>query len=347
MTKSIAIVGAGMAGLSCAQYLLEQGFKVKVFEKSRGLAGRSATRNRDGISFDHGAQFFSAKSQLFKDFVHLGIKHGNITPWQPKTFYPGSHHTWYVGVPGMSSIARQFHLNHYVQTQALVEKIQLLDQTWEVSFTLNEESIQERFDGLILAIPAPQALSLLNRISKDSFSQPVVINHFIETISAIDMLPCWTVMLNCSKQLANLWPYDVWQCPDNELDLHPIGWFANNSSKPLRTASELTDQWILQASPEWSKKHLEDTPETIISALTQELEMLLKISITPLIASASTQRWRYARVSGKMSQAPTYLFDAESDLGLCGDYFSSSRIESAFLSGHGLASAFVQNLQKD
>jgi predicted NAD/FAD-dependent oxidoreductase len=103
----------------------------------------------------------------------------------------------------------------------------------------------------------------------------------------------------------------------------------------------------LQASPEWSKAHLEEAPDTVISALTQELEILLQISITPLIENASTQRWRYARVSRKESHAPTYLFDAKSDLGLCGDYFSSSRIESAFLSGHGLASTFAQNHPKN
>lgn len=345
MTKSIAIVGAGIAGLSCAQSLQELGFSVKVFEKSRGLAGRCATRNRDGVSMDHGAQFFSAKSERFKDFVQRGIAQGHIAPWQPKTFQARANHDWYVGVPGMSSIAHLFNLNHCVQTQALVEEVQFKDSSWEVTFTHQEESIQEHFDGLILGIPAPQAQALLNRIDRQSFTKPAVLDTMTQVLAAIEMLPCWTVMLRCTQQLANLWPYDVWQWPDSELDIHPMGWFANDASKPLRTASGLSHSWILQASPQWSIQHLEDSPETIIATLTAELEKLLHISISPYIEKATAHRWRYARVAGKTSHATPYLLDPVSHLGLCGDYFSSSRIESAFLSGHALANQWTEQVQ--
>jgi renalase len=56
----LAIIGAGAAGLAAARALRQRrpDIRITVFEKSRGLGGRAATRRRDGFIFDHGAQFF-------------------------------------------------------------------------------------------------------------------------------------------------------------------------------------------------------------------------------------------------------------------------------------------------
>ncbi|HIP78813.1 MAG TPA: FAD-binding protein, partial [Kiloniellaceae bacterium] len=40
----IAVIGAGLAGLLCARRLQDAGLHPVVFEKSRGLGGRLATR---------------------------------------------------------------------------------------------------------------------------------------------------------------------------------------------------------------------------------------------------------------------------------------------------------------
>ena len=53
---SVAIVGAGLSGLSCAHALQAQGVKVTVFDKSRGVSGRMSTRRGDGWQADHGAR---------------------------------------------------------------------------------------------------------------------------------------------------------------------------------------------------------------------------------------------------------------------------------------------------
>ena len=44
----IAVIGAGMAGLVCAQQLSQAGYSVVVVEKSRGVGGRVATRRLQG-----------------------------------------------------------------------------------------------------------------------------------------------------------------------------------------------------------------------------------------------------------------------------------------------------------
>ena len=44
---TVGVIGAGMAGLACARELAAKGFEVTVFDKGRGLGGRTATRRAE------------------------------------------------------------------------------------------------------------------------------------------------------------------------------------------------------------------------------------------------------------------------------------------------------------
>ena len=52
------IVGAGLAGLTCAKVLAERGVEVVVFEASDGVGGRVRTDERDGFLLDRGFQVY-------------------------------------------------------------------------------------------------------------------------------------------------------------------------------------------------------------------------------------------------------------------------------------------------
>ena len=65
MTLHIAIIGAGMAGITAARTLVQAGHRVKVFEKSRGAAGRMSTRETVFGTFDHGTQYFTVRDPRF------------------------------------------------------------------------------------------------------------------------------------------------------------------------------------------------------------------------------------------------------------------------------------------
>ena len=73
----IAVIGAGLAGLTVAREL-SQYHQVTVFEKSRGVGGRLATRYAGDYEFDHGAQFFTAKSPQFQAFLKPLIDQGVV-----------------------------------------------------------------------------------------------------------------------------------------------------------------------------------------------------------------------------------------------------------------------------
>ena len=78
-----AVVGAGMAGITCARTLVQAGHRVTVFEKSRGPGGRMATRDSEFGSFDHGAQYFTVRDERFEQA--LATASGLVRPWSANT----------------------------------------------------------------------------------------------------------------------------------------------------------------------------------------------------------------------------------------------------------------------
>ena len=59
--RRIAIVGGGLAGLTCARALQERGEEPVIFDKGRRAGGRiSSRRGEDGVTFDHGAMWLDA-----------------------------------------------------------------------------------------------------------------------------------------------------------------------------------------------------------------------------------------------------------------------------------------------
>ena len=79
--QRVAIVGAGMSGLTAGSSLREAGFDVQIFEKSRGCGGRMATRRSSGLEFDHGAQYFTVRHPAFQEAVSDWVGDGVASLW--------------------------------------------------------------------------------------------------------------------------------------------------------------------------------------------------------------------------------------------------------------------------
>jgi len=77
VTDPVVVVGAGLAGLSCARGLVERGVPVRLFEASDGVGGRVRTDRHEGFLLDRGFQvLFTAYPEVQRqvDLGQLGLR---------------------------------------------------------------------------------------------------------------------------------------------------------------------------------------------------------------------------------------------------------------------------------
>ena len=313
----IGIVGAGMAGLSCATALTASGHHVQLFDKARGPGGRMATRRIETplgtAAFDHGAQYFTARDPGFKAQVAVWAQQGVVEKW---TVPKGQ--VW-VGTPAMSSVVKAMAASQHVQWECQIVGMHYNARRWSLKSATEQF---DDFDVIALAIPAEQATPFLSLhdfgMARQSISAPTQ--------------PCWTAMFAFDERL-----------PTHEVIIHDeriISWATRNSSKPGRSGPE---SWVVQASPAWSQEHLEAPAPVVAAALLKELgDSLGMVLPTPVVGTA--HRWRFAMSAGSGEGA---LWNPALKLGVCGDWLLGPRVECAWLSGQALAQHIIDSEAKE
>ena len=305
----IAIVGAGMAGLSCGQRLSRLGHEVRLFDKGRGPGGRMATRRMEDsgstLHFDHGAQYFTARDPRFVEQVAHWEAAGVAARWAA-----AGDDAW-VGTPAMNAPLKAMAGELGVQFGTRIEQLVRDGEGWQID---GEGAPDARFDAVLVAVPAEQAGPLLQPHA------PAMATLADQTASD----PCWTLMAGFEAPLALV--------QDTLRQRGPIGWAARNNAKPGRANEEC---WVIQASPEWSRAHLEEDAETVAAALLAELAEANGGPL-PRQLGATAHRWRFARSGTAGEEA---LWDAEQRIGVCGDWLIGPRVEAAYMSGLLLAEA--------
>ncbi|HYW55679.1 MAG TPA: FAD-dependent oxidoreductase [Polaromonas sp.] len=343
--RHYAVVGAGIAGIACARTLVQAGHRVTVFEKSRGPGGRMATRHSEFGGFDHGTQYFTVRDARFEKA--LASASGLVRPWSANTVrildeagrvvasaLPPKEAHW-VATPGMNALVKQWALPLGVagalalETEVIrMEADKLHPDRWQMQTEGPGAASQvySGFDAVVLAVPAPQAHALLLSSQQGKTLMPA--------LSGINIAPCWTLMLAFPQALQPTLPHlgPHWNAARSTH--HRITWLARESSKPGRGAIE---RWTVQASPEWSQKHLEDDAERVKAKLLKAFTEVTGIRAQP--SHAVVHRWRYAQTTEPLGQP--FLWDAKSRIGSCGDWCIGHRVEDGFVSGLEMALALV------
>ncbi len=318
--RSVAVIGAGLSGLLCARTLADHNIAVTVFEKSRGLGGRAATRRDGPFHFDHGAQYFTVRDPRLLPYVHSWHQRGLIAPWQGALAVRDGD-GWrsakegvrrWVAVPGMSALGRHLGDDLTVHREVRVAHVQREGAQWRL--VADSGADLGVFDVVLVCVPAPQAVTLLEPIAPDLSR---------EAQRAV-MHPTWATMLVLTERPAL--PYDGAFINDDPV----LGWISREASKPGREAYE---GWVLHASRAWSTAHLEDDAASVTTAMTAAFSALLDSPVEPV--HATSHRWRHALPDPVAPDAA--LYDAVRGVGAGGDWCGGPRVEGALLSGIALA----------
>ena len=328
MTR-VAVIGAGLSGLVAARQLQECS-EVTVFEKSRGYGGRMATRYADDFEFDHGAQFFTARSPEFQRFLQPLIKAGVIDCWRAR-FAELQRNTvtatadWsddfphYVGVPRMNAIGRYLADGLVVRQNTGVAQLEREARGWHLRDT--DGKALGYFDWVVCAIPAAQTAALA-----PSGSQ------LQRRAGEAQMQACYALMLGFESPLSLPWQAALVSGAD-------ISWISVNSSKPQR-ADRFT--LVAHSSNAYADANLDAQPVAVQEHLLDEVSAVIG-SDAAQASFCQLQRWRYANAS--RTSGPTCLVDSETQLAGCGDWFRHGRMESAFRSGWDLAATLRSRIQ--
>lgn len=322
--RRVAVVGAGMAGLSCARRLIEAGHRVTLFDKSRGPSGRAATRRAQDWSCDHGAQYFTASTPAFAEAVAQWCEAGVCQPWSPRLRVfgpppqapgPSRAPQRYVGAPQMSALGRWLAQGLDLRLQHTVSELRRGTGGWSLR-SREQDWHGESFDSVLLLIPPAQARALIQALDPElaASTQPD------------PMEPCWCVMA----------VYDADPLPDFDaafVNQGPLSWICADHRKPGRKGPCC---WVLHAQPQWSREHVEAPPAEVAASM---LEGFAALGARGAPSQVTVHRWLYAR--GARDDAPGMIWHPASGLGLGGDWLAGGRIEGAWRSGRALADALV------
>ena len=126
----VLVIGAGMAGLSAAAALPKAGRRPVVFDKERGVGGRMATRRIGGATFDHGAQFVTARDPRFAEVLDQARAAGAAVEWCRGFASEADGHPRWRGQPGMSSLAKHLAAGLAIVQETQVVALRRMEDQW-------------------------------------------------------------------------------------------------------------------------------------------------------------------------------------------------------------------------
>ncbi|MEM6973378.1 MAG: FAD-dependent oxidoreductase [Pseudomonadota bacterium] len=315
----VGIVGAGVAGLSAASRLSARGHRISLFDKSKGLGGRLATRRSDAGDFDHGAPGFTVGDPAFSAHVAEIAGDGGATAWPDGAGFLLTHGEGpiYTGVPGASGFARTMAMrlpdtvtHHPAVT---VTPPRRSADGWHVAGVT--------VDALVIAVPAPQAAALLAE------AHPALSAR----AASVTMTAVASAMIGYVAPVA----------PERVQATLPSGIIAKaipHSAKPWRDAAPM-QRWVLHAGSGWSADHIDESKEAIAAALA---DAFCGATGAPPPDHAAGHRWRYAYAASPLGEAAPG--DDATRLALAGDWCLGDGVEHAWLSGQAGAARLIEAL---
>ncbi len=316
--SSFCVIGSGISGATIAN-LLNKKHTVDLYDKARGLGGRSSFKRLDKIrGFDHGTQYFSPKTPEFKRFTKKLIEKKILKIWEGNHKFlsdkkkENKKHVKVIGRKGNNDISKYLLKNVKCYFKSELKKINFQNRKWNLIF--NDGEIKN-YENLILTCPFPQLKKLSKKYIKNSFIK-----------EKVKMDANITILIEIKK--TNL-GYSSFLFNDRIL-----GWAGyENSKKRFKSKSDL---WTLQSTFNWANKKINQNKilkQTNAKILIDKFFKLTGIKPTKVLFSLN-HGWKYSSNS-KPLNLKSY-WNSRLNLGVCADWFIGPRLESGWISANDL-----------
>ncbi len=290
----LAIVGAGAAGAAAAYRLRDENVDVTVFEKSRGVCGRAATRRKNSCTYDHGANYIKPDSERVAELVTETLSTAGLVDIDEPVWtfdrdgerQPGSRdddHKW-TYEDGITGLAKRLfaETDASIEFETRIESLQRTDERWRLTDTDGVDL--GAFDRVLLTPPAPQTADLLRASEWDDPRS----DSLAAAVEAVPFRTVYSVLLH--------YPFAVeypWYALVNTDRDHEIGWLSREECKDGHVPDGET-LLVVQMAPEWSTARYDDPSEEVKADAAEAVATLLDDERFAEPDWTDRQGWLYA-----------------------------------------------------
>lgn len=338
----VAVVGGGIAGLTCARELRLRGCDPVVFEADARLGGRCSSRSTRVGLFDDEAQCISGATRLAMHVVQPPGELAALHPWtvaatpaeeerNSKAWKPNEDEAdvertlklmGAVGVPSMAALADALARPLQIRLNTRIVQARRRATRWVLSSAVGE--IEEDFQALVLAIPAPLAMTLVRESPE-----------LTAALRVVRYRSRWVMLLGSERPV----PLPAYR----EFQGSPIERVAAMHSKPGRLAIG-AQRWFVEADERWSLQHEDVDAETVADLLLENFRALAGRPVTPNYLRAQLWRHAFVETPATTPRRTECLWDDKVQLGVCGDSVVASQVDRVHRSGVDMARAVAEAL---
>jgi hypothetical protein len=328
----IAVIGAGVAGLTAGRVLAESGHEIVVFEKSRGYGGRLATRYvgaDNATKVDHGLPYIEVSSPDIEPLINELVDSGVLAPWrgpfihldekgEETTVKPNKKR--YIAPKGMNQVGKKLARMVDVRTETKVSGVTHIgeDRSKKRSWMLNfPTGATENFDAVIIATPSKQAYAILNTTIDE-----VQTLKLLREVDDVEYAPSFSFMVGYDSVDIPEWA--MMTC-DNEV----IESITNEASK---RGKDSECSFVVHTTSEFANKFKDSDSEEVEEIILDELSRILG-GWSALPEWKQLHFWRYSKAVNPLPYPFMEVVGNDAPIALVGSYMNGDSVESAYLSG--------------
>ncbi|NJP04441.1 MAG: NAD(P)-binding protein [Chloroflexaceae bacterium] len=303
----VAIIGAGVAGLTAAQTLAHHGITTTTFEKSHGVGGRAATRRIYGCVIDHGAQYIKKPVKELLDTVMPGASllheahdirlpvwifdvHGQIREGDP---VQNAEPKW-CWAGGLTTLSKRLATGLDIRLDVEVGRIGRTQEGRRFVLLDAEGVTLNTADAVLITPPAPQIITMLAQSEGDDAYRTIFMRELVQ----VSYRRCLSLTFAYPRR-----PDVPWYALVNTDRQHAIAWLGCEHMKPGHAPDDI-GLLVVQMAHQFSLDHWDGIqkgtygqhhaplPELVLDVHERVRQLLNTDLGHPLWINA--QCWRYA-----------------------------------------------------